>query len=86
MQRKQKKTPTGGRKIPRAYRRITVVPPHRVAIVYPPLEVMRQAVKQTNKRKKQHKTSIKIRNENKTDRTDQTKQADSPPPQQSYFS
>ena len=35
--RKEKKTPTGGRKIPRAYRRITVVPPHRVAIVYPPL-------------------------------------------------
>ena len=36
-------------KIPRVYRRITVVPPHQVAIVYPPLEVMRQAVQQTTK-------------------------------------
>ena len=36
-------------KIPRAYTRLTVVPTHRVAIVYPPLEVMRQAVQQTTK-------------------------------------
>ena len=35
-------------KIPRAYRRVTVVPLDRVAIGYSPLEVMQQSVQQTN--------------------------------------
>ena len=48
--------------MPQAYRRIAVVPPYRVAIVYPPLEAMRQAVhKANNKIKKRNKTNIKIR-------------------------
>ena len=34
--KKMKKIPTGGRKIPRAYSRIAVLTPHRVAAVYPP--------------------------------------------------
>ena len=43
---KSKETPIGTRKIPRAYSRVAVVPSHRVAIVYPPLDVMRQAIQQ----------------------------------------
>ena len=74
-QSKTKNTPTGGRKIRRAYSRVAVVPPRRVAVVHPPLEVMRQAVQQTNnKRNKRNKTidNIKIRDKNKTERTDKT--------------
>ena len=48
MKRKEKNPLTGGRKIPLAYRRITVVPPHTIAIVYHPLEVMRQALREAN--------------------------------------
>ena len=44
IKRRAKKTPTGGRTILRAYSRIVVVPLHRVAVVYPFVEVMRQAV------------------------------------------
>ena len=46
---RRKKIPTGGR-IPRAYSRVAVVPPHRVAEVYPPVEVMRQAEQQTTEK------------------------------------
>ena len=44
--KKEKKTPTGGRKIPRL---------HRVTVVNPPLEVMRQAGQQTTKERNKAK-------------------------------
>ena len=48
------------------------MPPHRVAIVYPALEVMRQAVQQTNnKKKKQNKLTDKL--ESKTKQREPTK-------------
>ena len=42
----------GCEKIPRAYIiRVTLVPQHRVAIMYPPLEVMRHAIREKTKTK-----------------------------------
>ena len=46
-EKKTRKTRRVEEKIPRAYRRITTMPSHRVAIAYLPLEVMRQAVQQS---------------------------------------
>ena len=85
--KKTRKTRRVDEKIPRPYKRITVVPPHRVGIVYPPLEVMRQAVQQRNnkrnKQKNKNKNKKQKKNINKTERIDKTKQAGSPPPRQS---
>ena len=70
--------------VPRAYRRITVVPPiGSLSCTLPGGDATGST---TNKQNKQNKSNIIEKNIIKTERTDKTKQqTGSPPPRQSYF-
>ena len=62
----QKNPPTGGTKNTPGLQKNHCRALDRVAVGYPPLEVMRQAVQQTNDERNENKTNKKIRSKNKS--------------------